>query len=206
MAVSVQTPRRTPQVLPRGSHDLGDLPHAGDCIGDVRFAGQRGLGQKQEHAVAYVIAVDPRVLLERMQMGRLPKRGFQVVLEDLVVDLPGPRQPFAVDLLGEQFQRLAGVRDPALSGAGREIVQQAVETMVAQPRGLQRAEAERLVEVLPEERLQVPVRILPHHELRYQAEHSGNNGHGSGESGFHGKNIDLSTTLASSPGRWQIGG
>ena len=56
------------------AHDLRDLLHAGDAVGDVLLRRQRRLGQQQVHAVADVLVVDPRILLEGTRVLGQPQR------------------------------------------------------------------------------------------------------------------------------------
>ena len=59
-----QGTRRIPEVGFRGRHHAGNLLHAGQDIGDVGLLRQRRLGQQQKDAVAEVLVIDARILLE----------------------------------------------------------------------------------------------------------------------------------------------
>ena len=120
----------------------------------VRLASRRQgrLGEDQVDALGEVISIDPRVVLERVERLGEPDGAFQVVAEDLEVDLAGARELGEIDLLRKLGQDAAIALDVRGAGLGREVVELVVEPVVSQPRRHQWLVAERRVEIRLEER------------------------------------------------------
>ena len=152
--------RRASQVFLRRGHNTRNLRQPGDAVGDVRLLGKGGLGEKEVNAVADAVVVNARVLLERARVLGQPEGPLEVVFEDFVIDLAVARQPGVIDPAREFLQSRAGVGGPALTRLSGEIVEQGIETMVAQSRRFEWPAAEMFLEVMLEEIVESCIGVL----------------------------------------------
>ena len=125
---------RTGQRLPGGRHDPRDLAHACNRIAQVGFLGQRQLGQQHIDAAVDVVRVPAGIFFEGPGIFVQPQRFFQVVLEDLEIDLAGPRKAGVIDLPRQIGQCPPGPLDPLRPRFRGKVFQLGVEAMVAQAR------------------------------------------------------------------------
>ena len=128
--------RRTGQRLPGGRHDPRDLPHACDRIGQVGLLGQRRLGQQDIDAAVDVVGVRAGIFFEGSRILVQPQRFFQFVLENLEIDLAGPRKPVVIDLAAADRPVPAASARSTSPAIGGKVFQLGIETMVAQARGI----------------------------------------------------------------------
>ncbi len=82
------------------------------------------------------------------------------MLEDLEIDLGWTRERCIIDFFCQGFLRPALLLDPTCARLRRKIVELIVKAVIAEARGLQRAEAKTLVEVPLEERIETGISAL----------------------------------------------
>jgi len=112
-------------------HDARQLGHAGDAVGNVRFLGQRGMGEGQVGAVADVRAIGAGVFFEGMEGFSLPDFGGELVLENFEVNLAVARELGVIHLAGQGGEGGLGEGQPAGAGRGRNVIQLVIPAVVA---------------------------------------------------------------------------
>lgn len=121
---------------------------------------ERGLGQQDVNAVIDVIVVTPRVFLERVDVLGQPDSRFQLVFENLEINLARARQLRVIHLVRKFLERLARVGQPTVVGRTRDVVEQMIKPVVTQLRGLDWPLTKSLLQVVLEKAVQLRLRIL----------------------------------------------
>ena len=84
--------------LPCGRHNPRDVLHACDGMGQVGLLGQCRLGQQDVNAAVDVVGVRAGIFLEGPRVLVQPEGLFEIVPEDLEIDLARPRKLGVIDL------------------------------------------------------------------------------------------------------------